>query len=75
MHFLGFVFFEEYSKEETSYYQAFGNHSMDEPSLVKQYQEISFNLFLDIFNLKIKIPDRFAEVQTGLLQFENYGTQ
>ena len=48
---------------------------MNKPSFVKQYQEISFNLFLDIFDLTIKIPDRFAKVQTSLLQFENYRTQ
>ena len=48
---------------------------MDDLSFVKQYQEISFYLFLDIFDLTIKISDQFAEVQTSLLQFENYGTQ
>ena len=43
------------------------------PSFVKQCQEISFNLFLDIFDLTINIPDQFAELQTSLLQFQNYG--
>ena len=61
MHFLGFVFFVGYSKEETSHYQAFGNQIMDDPSFVKQCQEISFNQFLDTFDLMIKIPDQFAE--------------
>ena len=75
MHFLGFVFFVEYSKEETSRYHSFGNQNIDDLSFVNQYQQIGFNLFLDIFDLTIQIPDRFAEVQTSLLQFENYGTQ
>ena len=48
---------------------------MDDPSFVKHGQEISFNLFLGIFDLTIKIPDHFAEVQTSLLQFDIYGIQ
>ena len=48
---------------------------MVDPSFVKQCQQISFNLFLDTFDLTIKIPVQFAEVQTSLLQFENYGIQ
>ena len=62
-------------KEEASHYQAFGNQNMNDPSFVKQCQETSFNLSLHIFDLTIKIPDRFAEVQTDLLQLENYGAQ
>ena len=48
---------------------------MVDPSFVKQCQEISFNLFLNIFDLTIKIADQYVEVQTILLQFENYGIQ
>ena len=48
---------------------------MEDQSFVKQCQEISFNPFLDIFHLAIKIPDRLAEEQASLLQLENYGIQ
>ena len=67
MHFLGFVFFVEYSKAQTSHYQAFGNQIMVDPSFVEQCQEISLNLFLYIFDLTIEIPDQFVEVQTSSL--------
>ena len=58
MHFLDFVFFVKYSKEETSHYQAFGNQNID-LSFVKQCQVISCNLFLlyiYIYNLSAKKP-------------------
>ena len=64
-----------FSKEETTHCQVFGKQNMDDHSFVKQCQEISFKLFLDIFDLTIKFPDRFAEEQTSSLQFENYGIQ
>ena len=40
---------------------------MVDPSFVEQCQEISLNLFLDIFDLTIEIPDQFVEVQTSFL--------
>ena len=65
MHFLGFVFFVKYSKEEASHYQAFGNQNKDESSFVKQCPEISFNLFLDIFlnSRSIRSTDKFAAIR------------
>ena len=40
MDFLGFVFFVECSKKETSHYQAFRNYNTDDVSFVKQRQKI-----------------------------------
>ena len=59
MHFLDFVFFVKYSKEETSHYQAFGNQNID-LSFVKQCQVISCNLFLLYIYVQFKCKKTFA---------------
>ena len=69
---LWYIKAEALRKENNEFFMA---NQKEDSSFVKQCQKISFNLFSDIFYLTINISERFAEEQTSLLQFENYGTQ